>query len=161
MKTNDFPSSEAGREPLLDNAMVSETPYRIAASFPGELEYIPLVRKLISDILQVLHFSAKFTFRSEFIVDELCNNAVTYGSGVDRSMVDLVCETYIDRVEFTVKDRGGSSENIKRLRQAIAAEPLGKGGGLELVRMLAEKVTCSIDEKNLTQIHVVRKREGI
>jgi anti-sigma regulatory factor (Ser/Thr protein kinase) len=76
-------------------------------------------------------------------------------------MVDLVCETYIDRVEFTVKDRGGSSENIKRLRQAIAAEPLGKGGGLELVRMLAEKVTCSIDEKNLTQIHVVRKREGI
>ena len=140
--------------------MESETPLRIEVSFPGELEYIPLVRKLISDMLLVLHFSAKFTFRSEFIVDELCNNAVTYGSGIDQSLVDLVCETYNDRVEFIVKDRGGTSENIKRLRQAIAAEPMGKGGGLELVRMLAEKVTCTIDEKNLTQIHVVRKREG-
>jgi anti-sigma regulatory factor (Ser/Thr protein kinase) len=141
--------------------MESETPYRIAVSFPGELEYIPLVRKMVSDILQVLHFSTKFTFRSEFIVDELCNNAVTYGSGTDRSIVEILCDTYNDRVEFTVKDRGGSSENIKRLRQAIAEEPIGKGGGLELVRMLAEKVEFTIDERNLTQIHVVRKREGV
>jgi anti-sigma regulatory factor (Ser/Thr protein kinase) len=141
--------------------MESQTPSRIEVSFPGELEYIPLVRKMVSDILQVLHFSTKFTFRSEFIVDELCNNAVTYGSGIDRSMVEIHCDTYDDRVEFTVKDRGGSSENIRRLRQAIAEEPLGKGGGLELVRMLAEKVEFTIDEKNLTQIHVVRKREDM
>ena len=141
--------------------MESETPYRITVSFPGELEYIPLVRKMVSDILQVLHFSPKFTFRSEFIVDELCNNAVTYGSGADRSTVEVLCDTYNDRVEFTVKDRGGSSENIKRLRQAIAEKPMEKGGGLELVRMLAEKVEFTIDEKNLTQIHVVRKREDV
>jgi anti-sigma regulatory factor (Ser/Thr protein kinase) len=141
--------------------MKAETAYRMTVSFPGELDYIPLVRKLVSDVLLVLHFSPKFTFRSEFIVDELCNNAVTYGSSTDRSLVDLLCETYSDRVEFTVKDQGGSSENIKRLRQAIAEESSGKGGGLELVRLLAEKVTCTIDENNLTQIHVVRTREGL
>jgi len=141
--------------------MKTETPYRISVSFPGELDYIPLVRKMVSDVLEVLHFSPKFTFRSEFIVDELCNNAVTYGSSTDRSLVDLLCETYGDRVEFTVKDQGGSSENINRLKLAIAAEPGEKGGGLELVRLLAEKVTCTIDENNLTQIHVVRKREGL
>jgi anti-sigma regulatory factor (Ser/Thr protein kinase) len=150
---------ERGRERAGVGIMGSEIPNRIAVSFPGELEYIPLVRKLISDVLQVLHFSAKFTFRSEFITDELCNNAVTYGSGTDRSLVDLICEAYNDRVEFTVKDRGGSSENIKRLRQAIEAEPTGQGGGLELVRMLADTVECTVNEKNLTQIHVVRKRE--
>ena len=141
--------------------MKTETPYRISVSFPGELDYIPLVRKMVSDVLEVLHFSPKFTFRSEFIVDELCNNAVTYGFSTDRSLVDLLCETYGDRVEFTVKDQGGSSENINRLKLAIAAEPGEKGGGLELVRLLAEKVTCTIDENNLTQIHVVRKREGL
>jgi anti-sigma regulatory factor (Ser/Thr protein kinase) len=145
--------------------MKSEFPYRMAVSFPGELDYIPLVRKLISDILQVLQFSKKFTFRSEFIVDELCNNAVTYGASDTRSAVEIVCEVFADRVEFTVKDQGGSKENIRRLRQAVDADPNIKvkkhasGAGLEMVQMLAEDVTCSIDEHNVTQIHVVRKRE--
>jgi anti-sigma regulatory factor (Ser/Thr protein kinase) len=145
--------------------MKHDAPYRIAVSFPGELDYIPLVRKLFSDILQVLHFSAKFTFRSEFIIDELCNNAVTYGSSTDPSPVELICDAYKDRVEFTVKDTGGSRENITRLRQAIDAPKLfkeisqGRDNGLELVRMLAEDVTCTIDDKNVTQIHVIRKRE--
>ena len=146
--------------------MKHDMPYRIAVTFPGELDYIPLVRKLFSDILQVLRFSAKFTFRSEFIIDELCNNAVTYGTGSVPASVELVCEAFRDRVEFTVKDMGGTSENITRLRQAIDTAPLIKMDGrdrdnsLELVRMLAEEVTCSIDEQNVTQIHVVRKREG-
>jgi anti-sigma regulatory factor (Ser/Thr protein kinase) len=86
---------------------------------------------------------------------------VIYGSGTDRSVVEIQCNAFSDRVEFTIKDRGGSNENIKRLRQAIAEEPRGKGGGLELVRMLAEKVECTIDERNVTQIHVVRKREDV
>jgi anti-sigma regulatory factor (Ser/Thr protein kinase) len=141
--------------------MKSETPYGLAVSFPGELEYIPLVRKMISEVLRVLKFSEKFTFRSEFIIDELCNNAVIYGSGTDRSLVEIQCNAFGDRVEFTVKDRGGSSENIKRLRQAIAEGPTEKGGGLELVRMLAEKVECTVDERNVTQIHVVRKRDDV
>jgi anti-sigma regulatory factor (Ser/Thr protein kinase) len=141
--------------------MKSETPYCLSVSFPGELEYIPLVRKMISEVLRVLKFSEKFTFRSEFIIDELCNNAVIYGSGTDRSLVEIQCNAFGDRVEFTVKDRGGSSENIKRLRQAIAEGPMEKGGGLELVRMLAEKVECTVDERNVTQIHVVRKREDV
>lgn len=133
----------------------------MSVAFPGELEYIPLVRKMVSEVLKVLKFSEKFTFRSEFIIDELCNNAVIYGSGTDRSTVEIQSNIFGDRVEFTVKDRGGSREDIKRLRQAIAEEPLGKGGGLDLVRMLAEKVECTIDERNVTQIHVVRKREDI
>ena len=141
--------------------MKSEKPHLLAVSFPGELEYIPLVRKMISEVLRVLQFSEKFTFRSEFIIDELCNNAVIYGSGTDRSTVEIQCNAFGDRVEFTIKDRGGSSENIRRLRQAIAEEPMGKGGGLELVRMLAEKVECTIDDRNVTQIHVVRKREDL
>ncbi|MBN2036746.1 MAG: ATP-binding protein [Chitinispirillaceae bacterium] len=141
--------------------MKSETPYCLAVSFPGELEYIPLVRKMISEVLRVLKFSDKFTFRSEFIIDELCNNAVIYGSGTDRSLVEIQCNAFSDRVEFNVKDRGGSSENIQKLRQAIAEGPMEQGGGLDLVRMLAEKVECTVDERNITQIHVVRKREDV
>jgi anti-sigma regulatory factor (Ser/Thr protein kinase) len=146
--------------------MKPDFPYRVAVSFPGELDYIPLVRKLFSDILQELKFSPKFTFRSELIIDELCNNAVSYAAAITRSSVDLTCEVFRDRVEFTVKVHGGSSENTHRLQQAVAEESPWKdlrdrNIGLELVRMLSENVSYSIDEKNLTQVHVVRRREEL
>jgi anti-sigma regulatory factor (Ser/Thr protein kinase) len=146
--------------------MKPDFPCRVAVSFPGELDYIPLVRKLFSDILQELKFSPKFTFRSELIIDELCNNAVSYAAAITRSSVDLLCEVFRDRVEFTIKDHGGSSENIHRLQQAVAEESPRKdlrdrNIGLELVRILSENVSYSIDEQNLTQVHVVRRREEL
>lgn len=147
--------------------MKAADPYRIAISFPGELEYIPLVRKLVSDVLGVMNFSPKFTFRSELIVDELCNNAVCYGASVERSSIEIICEVFNDKVDFTVKDPGGSMENVNKLQEAISAElpiksKLGESGhGMELVRMLAENISCSVDEKNVASIHVVRKREDL
>jgi anti-sigma regulatory factor (Ser/Thr protein kinase) len=147
--------------------MKNTKPFRISVSFPGELEYIPLVRKLASDVLAVMNFSPKFTFRSELIVDELCNNAVSYGASVERSSIELVCEVFGDKVEFTVKDPGGSKENVNKLKEAIsAALPIsGKAGdsghGMDLVRMLAENISCTVDGKNVASIHVVRKREDM
>jgi anti-sigma regulatory factor (Ser/Thr protein kinase) len=142
-------------------------PYRIAVSFPGELEYIPLVRKLVSDVLVSLNFNPKFTFRSELIVDELCNNAVSYGASVERSSIEIICEICGDKVDFTVKDPGGSKENVNKLQEAISAElplksrPGESGHGMELVRMLAENISCSVDGKNVASIHIVRKREDL
>jgi anti-sigma regulatory factor (Ser/Thr protein kinase) len=142
-------------------------PYRIAVAFPGELEYIPLVRKLVSDVLAVMNFSPKFTFRSELIVDELCNNAVCYGASIERSSIEIVCEVFNDKVDFTVKDPGGTRENVNKLQEAITAElPIqsnsgDSGHGMELVRMLAENISCSVDGKNMASIHIVRKREDL
>lgn len=147
--------------------MNTETPHRISVSFPGELEYIPLVRKLVSDVLLVMNFSPKFTFRSELIADELCNNAVCYGASVERSSIEFICEVFGDKVELTVKDPGGSKENVNKLKEAISAElplkikPGESGHGMELVRMLAENINCTIDGKNVASIHVVRKREDL
>ena len=141
----------------------TSAPSRISVSFPGELDYIPLVRKLVSDVLAVMNFSPKFTFRSELIVDELCNNAVCYGASIERSAIELTCEVAGEKVEFTVKDPGGSKENINKLQAAISAElPLKTGNaghGMDLVRMLAENIDCTVDGKNVASIHVVRKRE--
>lgn len=147
--------------------MKTAEPYRIAVSFPGELDYIPLVRKLVSDVLTVMNFSPKFTFRSELIVDELCNNAVCYGANIERSSIEIACEVFSDKVDFTVKDPGGSRENVNKLQEAISAElpiktkPGESGHGMELVRMLSENISCSVDGKNVASIHVVRKREDL
>lgn len=149
----------------MKSTVKSSAPSRISVSFPGELEYIPLVRKLVSDVLAVMNFSPKFAFRSELIVDELCNNAVCYGASVERSAIELTCEVVGDKVEFTVKDPGGSRENINKLKAAISAELPAKlanaNHGMELVRMLAENINCTVDGKNVASIHVVRKREDL
>lgn len=139
-------------------------PYKVEISFPGDIEYIPAVRKFVSEVLQVSQFSPKFAYRSEIIVDEICNNAVTYGCRTDDAKIELVCDIFEDGIEFTIKDPGGDHQHIDKLKNALNAtseQNLDKGLGLEIVRMLSESMNVVIDEQNLTSIKIVRKREDV
>jgi len=146
-------------------------PYTIKVRLPSDLEVIPSMRKFVSEVLQVSGFSAKFAFRSEIIVDAICNNAITHGSGNDASSeIEVACEMYDDRMEVVVKDRGGSAADIGRLREAVRRNSLGlplnyeagaSGMGLEIVKLLSETIELNVDENNLTSIHVVRRREDV
>jgi len=138
-------------------------PYKVELSFPGDLEYIPSIRKFVSEVLLVSQFSPKFAYRSEIIVDEICNNAVNYGSQADDARIELVCEIFEDRIEFTIKDQGGSKDHLERLQSVLQndsnEEKSHNGLGLEIVRMLSESLNVVIDDKHLTSVHIVRKRE--
>jgi anti-sigma regulatory factor (Ser/Thr protein kinase) len=141
--------------------------------FPGAIEYIPAVRKFIAEILQVSKFSPKFAYRTEIIVDELCNNAVTHGSLSEDASIDLVCNVLEDKVEFKIKDEGGCQEDIERLRRTVDGDQKhtenlmdnnsmpASGLGLEIVRMLSEEMRLEVDDQSLLSIHVVRKREDL
>jgi serine/threonine-protein kinase RsbW len=143
-------------------------PYAVSVRLPGDLEIIPSIRKFVSEVLQVSGFSAKFAFRTEIIVDAICNNAITHGSvgGAD-SDVELSCIVHGDRFEVVVKDSGGSSADIEKLKEAVRRTRLGLpfpdyeagGMGLEIVKLLSETIDITVDENNVTSIHVVRKRE--
>jgi anti-sigma regulatory factor (Ser/Thr protein kinase) len=140
-----------------------QLPYKVELSFPGDIEYIPAIRKFISEILLVSHFSPKFAYRSEIIVDEICNNAVNYGCKTEDARIDLICNIYEDGIDFTVKDPGGDNFHVERLKNALSVESdkkSDKGLGLEIVRMLSESLNVVIDEQNLTSVRVVRKREN-
>lgn len=138
-------------------------PYKIAMSFPGDMEYIPAIRKFVSEVLQVSNFSSKFAYRSEIIVDEISNNAVNYGCKEECACIDLECLIHEDRIEFTIKDQGGTKENLDKLHNAVNCttenEVSKKALGIEIVRMLSESMDIKIDKENLTSIHIVRKRE--
>ncbi|MDR0330584.1 MAG: ATP-binding protein [Chitinispirillales bacterium] len=145
-------------------------PYTISVRLPSDLEIIPSIRKFVSEVLQVSGFSAKFAFRSEIIVDAICNNAITYGSeGGAESEVEASCVIYEDRMEIVVKDSGGTLTNIERLKDAVRRSRLGlplsdygpSGMGLEIVKLLSETIELNVDENNVTSIHVVRKREEV
>ena len=140
-------------------------PYRVKVSFPGQLEYIPAIRKFVAELLQVSNFDSKFAYRSEIIVDEVCNNAVVYGCRGENAIIELDNTIFDDRIEFSIQDQGGSKEHLRKLRQAVdttdknTGESSQEGLGLEIVRTLSERLDVVIDEKNLTSVHVVRKRE--
>lgn len=154
--------------------MADVSPHRLTLNFPGDLEYVSAVRKLVSEVLVVNGYSHKFAYRSEVIVDEICTNAVRYGCKAVGAEVAFECLIWPDRIEVLVKDPGGESGDVSRLRSALAEEaapdPLqqrlsdvarnGPGGlGLEIVRMLSESVDVSVDDNNVTSIRVVRRRE--
>jgi len=143
-------------------------PYTISVRLPSDLEIIPSIRKFVSEVLQVSGFSVKFAFRSEIIIDAICNNAITHGSaGNADDDVELSCIIHRDRVEVVVSDSGGSQADIEKLKEAVRRNRLGLplpdyeagGMGLEIVKLLSETIDIKVDENNVTSIHVVRKRE--
>jgi anti-sigma regulatory factor (Ser/Thr protein kinase) len=150
--------------------MKKETPHTFKIKIPSDVDYIAPVRKFIAEILQVQQFNPKFTFRSEVIVDEICHNAVLYGSQTLDAAVDLIVSLYPDRVEFQINDQGGNKDNVQRLKEVIENKDerfekemehfkSSKGLGLEIVRMLSAEVNLKITKDNVTSIQVVRKRE--
>ena len=139
--------------------------------FPGDLDYIPAIRKFVSELLVASNFTPKFAYRSEIIVDELCNNAVSFGCIKLDAGVQLQCQVRQDRIEFVVRDEGGRSDDIRKLDVAVTTSPRhgaapdvskleAKGSlGLELVRMLSDEVHFEIDRNNLTSVRVIKLRE--
>jgi anti-sigma regulatory factor (Ser/Thr protein kinase) len=149
--------------------MKSLNPMTFKVKFPSNSDYIPPIRKFVSAVLQTQRFNQKFSFRSEVIVDEICHNAVMYGSHSVDATVDLICSVFPDRVEFQVNDEGGNREHMERLKKVIEKNDTlekgpehqrsMKGLGLEIVKMLSAHINLRIKQDNVTSIHVVKNRE--
>lgn len=149
--------------------MDENTPYKLNVSFPGNLEYVSPIRKFISEILIRHNFTEKFAYRSEVIIDEICTNAISYGCRSAHALIDFECLIYPDRIDFQVKDEGGRSEDVNRLRVALekgkekqqemaSLETMSNDClGLEIVRMLSEKIDLQIDQNNVTTVKITRK----
>jgi anti-sigma regulatory factor (Ser/Thr protein kinase) len=152
--------------------MDSQNPYVVKMRFPSDLDYIPAVRKFVAETLQVNHFSPKFAYRSEVIVDEICHNSIVHGSRTMDATVAIECKIFPDRFEFQADDQGGKKHDLERLKNAVRkadAKPAGslmvqeenRGLGLEIVRLLSEDLKLEIGDDNVTTVRVVRKREDV
>ena len=163
MEMNKVPDGTSHQERFFFSMNMS-FPYKVTIRFPGDLEYIPSVRKFISELLIVSNYNQKFAYRSEIIIDEICNNAVNYGCRSDDSFVDLTCEIFEDKILLTIKDQGGSDEDLSKLEVAVKNKMVDIGNpnqvlGLEIVKMLAENLKFETDHKNSTIISITKKRE--
>lgn len=152
--------------------MDSKNPYVVKMRFPSDLDYVPAVRKFVAETLQINHFSPKFAYRSEVIVDEICHNAIVHGSRTMNATVSIECKIFPDSFEFQANDQGGKKDDLERLKSAVkkdnakSAERFmekseSRGLGLEIVRLLSEDLNLEIGNDNVTTIRVVRKREDV
>ena len=152
--------------------MDSNNPYVVKMRFPSDLDYVPAVRKFVAETLQINHFSPKFTYRSEVIVDEICHNSIVHGSRTMDATVTIECRIFPDSFEFQANDQGGEKDDLERLKNAVkkaSAKPVDRfmekdeshGLGLEIVRLLSEDLKLEISNDNVTTVRVVRKREDV
>ncbi len=140
----------------------------VSASLPASIMYIPLFREFVSDILIRAGFSERFAYRTEIIVDELCSNAIKYGSNDSHSRIDIKLTWYDDHIDLSITDEGGSAESIDILKTSInentdtvSDKTNELSLGLQIVKTLCEKIDVTTDDDNITSVHIIRKREEV
>lgn len=148
--------------------MESKTSSTVSVSLPALMFYVPIFREFVADTLLRAGFTERFAYRTEIIVDELCTNAIRYGSRERTSRIEIRLTWYDDRIDLSITDEGGNKENIDALQKVINTElpegtefkTTGDSLGLEIVKMLSEKIDVRVLDNNITSIHITRKREA-
>jgi anti-sigma regulatory factor (Ser/Thr protein kinase) len=73
---------------------------------PANLEFVPAIRVAIQSIAFIFGFNDKEAYEIEFVVDEICNNAIEHGSKGKDNTITMECKFDKQYVEIIVKDSG-------------------------------------------------------
>jgi anti-anti-sigma factor len=138
-------------------------PEKVWLSFPSELNLVPPVRQLVSQIARQKGYGERDSFRIETIVDEICNNAVEHG--VPDTIRDIELFIKIDRKKIEIEVVNLSDPKKINSLKAISKSILGtnekkleRGRGLSLIKMLSNDLAIDFSGKGTT-VHVTKLRE--
>jgi anti-anti-sigma factor len=137
----------------------------IRLSFPPQLAIVPAVRNFVSRVMVSKGYNDRDSFRIETIVDEICNNAVQYGSPDGHDNVSLRIKVGWERVELDAENVSDpEKKDLLRMHLhnldnnvQVKGESI-RGRGLALVKMLASKLSADITDKGTT-VHVTKLKE--
>jgi anti-sigma regulatory factor (Ser/Thr protein kinase) len=73
---------------------------------PANLEFVPVIRVAIQSIAFIFGFNDKEAYEIEFVVDEICNNAIEHGSKGKGNVITMECKFDKQYVEINFKDSG-------------------------------------------------------
>lgn len=108
----------------MENKPVSANDTKITITIPTNAYFMSGIRDFtLSLIKNTTHFSEKWAFRFQSVVDELCNNAIEHGSAKGEFItVTFICHPE-KSVEIIVEDTGTGPVKIKAEQlQALVEE---------------------------------------
>ena len=151
----------------MDNNTQSPETEIVEIEFPSSHDYVPGIRAFLSSLAIIRGFSLKDACRIEAIIDELCNNAIEYGSKLIDSTVQIECIVTLDCFDLCIMDSGGNKEDIEALEESVILESKKKqclleakrGRGLQIVKMLSDEVAVHLCEDGETEVHVIKRKE--
>jgi anti-anti-sigma factor len=137
----------------------------IRISFPPQLAVVPSIRNFVSRVMVNKGYSDRDSFRIETIVDEICNNAVQYGSPEGHDNVTLRIKVDWGKIELDAENVSDADKkellrkHLNNLKNNIIVQgDPARGRGLALVKMLASELTAEITDKG-TMVHVTKLKE--
>jgi len=85
----------------------NEKPTRISITLPGNAYFMSGIRDFTLTLIKnTTNFAEKWAFRLQSVVDELCNNAIEYGSGEDEDILVTFVYSKEQYVDIIVEDTG-------------------------------------------------------
>lgn len=137
--------------------------------FSADFNMVPGIRSMIARTAFTFGFSERECYQVETIIDEICNNAIEYGSTRQEAEILLEYRIEQEHIEITVKDEGRkefSLETIlKRSEQLIEKEVNNpefmerRGRGLYIVKKLSDSLDINVGQEGTTVKVVKRKSQ--
>lgn len=99
----------------------SKEPVKITIILPTNAYFMSGIRDFtLSMIRNMTHFSEQWAYRFQSVVDELCNNAIEFGSAPGKEITVTFINHPDESIEITVEDTGTgkskvTAENLKKL----------------------------------------------
>lgn len=130
--------------------------------------FVPGIRSCISRTAYNFGFDDREAYHIEIVIDEICNNAIEYGSKRKNGKIKLECKFSKNMMEFIIKDFGGKEFNVEETLQkgfdllkeeVVKSDALipRRGRGLIIVKKLVDKLDIKTG-KNGTQIRIIKKK---
>lgn len=132
------------------------------------LAFVAGIRTCVSRVACNFGFNEREAYHIEMVADELCSNAIEYGSKKKSGKVRLECRFFKNRLELTVRDYGGKKfdvdevlergDRLTRYKPDAGGLPEAtRGRGLSIVSKLVDRFDIKTG-KSGTLVMIVKKR---
>ena len=134
-------------------------------SFPPQIGLVPAVRRFVGSVMAQKGYCGRDCFRVETIVDELCNNAVEYGSKKGNDNVTLRLRVDWEKIELDAENVSDPEkrDQLNAFMSTVSCEvphdgDFQRGRGLALVKLLSSDFSADITDTG-TIVHITKIKE--
>jgi len=134
---------------------------------PSDFNFVPGVRTCVARIAGNFGFDGRETYHIETVTDEICNNAVEYGTRGRNPKIILLGKFKTGEMELIVRNSGGRKfdvekvfkHNLQLLQEKISKDALElpvRGRGLIIVQKLVDKLEIKASKLGTT-VRIIKK----